>query len=59
MPRCIMGTVLRHGSDSQKQQYLPVTADGSLRLKAFGVKEPTSGKDTTALRTVAQRDVNQ
>ena len=54
-----MGNVLRHGSDSQKQQSLPVIADSSLRLQAFGVTEPTSGTDTTALLTVAQRDGNQ
>jgi alkylation response protein AidB-like acyl-CoA dehydrogenase len=51
-----MGTVLRHGSDAQKQQYLPGIADGSLRLQAFGVTEPTSGTDTLALKTTAQRD---
>jgi len=51
-----MGTVLRHGSDEQKQQYLPSVADGSLRLQAFGVTEPTSGTDTTSLRTTAKRD---
>ena len=51
-----MGTVLRHGSDAQKAQYLPAIADGSLRLQAFGVTEPTSGTDTTALRTTARRD---
>ena len=49
-----MGTVLRHGSDEQKQRYLPGIADGSLRLQAFGVTEPTSGTDTTALRTTAK-----
>lgn len=51
-----MGTVLRHGSDEQKKEYLPKIADGSLRLQAFGVTEPTSGTDTTSLRTVAVRD---
>jgi len=51
-----MGTVLRHGSDAQKQQYLPGIADGSLRLQAFGVTEPTSGTDTLALKTTAKRD---
>jgi len=51
-----MGTVLRHGSDAQKRQYLPRIADGSLRLQAFGVTEPTSGTDTLALRTTATRD---
>jgi acyl-CoA dehydrogenase len=51
-----MGTVLRHGSTEQKQKYLPRIADGSLRLQAFGVTEPTSGTDTLALRTQAIRD---
>ena len=51
-----MGTVLRHGSDAQKAQYLPKIAGGELRLQAFGVTEPTSGTDTTSLRTVAKRD---
>ncbi|MCP5084799.1 MAG: acyl-CoA/acyl-ACP dehydrogenase [Alphaproteobacteria bacterium] len=49
-----MGTVLRHGSEAQKQKYLPAIAEGSLRLQAFGVTEPTSGTDTTALRTTAK-----
>jgi len=52
----IMGTLLRHGSEDQKQQYLPHIASGALRLQAFGVTEPTSGTDTTALRTRAVRD---
>jgi alkylation response protein AidB-like acyl-CoA dehydrogenase len=51
-----MGTVLRHGSDAQKQQYLPSIADGSIRLQAFGVTEPTSGTDTLGLKTTAKRD---
>ena len=51
-----MGTLLRHGSQSQKQQYLPAIAHGELRLQAFGVTEPTSGTDTTALRTTARRE---
>jgi alkylation response protein AidB-like acyl-CoA dehydrogenase len=51
----IMGTLLRHGSDEQKQRYLPAIAAGELRLQAFGVTEPTSGTDTTALQTVAVR----
>lgn len=51
-----MGTLLRHGSDEQKQTYLPQIADGSLRLQAFGVTEPTSGTDTLALQTTARRD---
>ena len=49
-----MGTVLRHGSQDQKSRYLPGIAEGSLRLQAFGVTEPTSGTDTTALRTSAR-----
>ncbi len=51
-----MGTVLRHGSEAQKQEYLPKIADGSLRLQAFGVTEPTSGTDTLALKTTARRE---
>lgn len=54
-----MGTILRHGSQAQKEKYLPKIADGSLRLQAFGVTEPTSGTDTTALRTFASRDGDQ
>ncbi len=52
----IMGTILRHGSEAQKAEYLPQIADGSLRLQAFGVTEPSSGTDTTALRTTARRE---
>ena len=52
----VMGTVLRHGSEEQKQRYLPRVASGELRLQAFGVTEPTSGTDTTALRTTARRE---
>ena len=52
----VMGTVLRHGSAEQKQRYLPAIASGELRLQAFGVTEPTSGTDTTALRTTARRE---
>lgn len=48
-----MGTLLRHGSEAQKEKYLPDIAKGSLRLQAFAVTEPTSGTDTTALRTTA------
>ena len=48
-----MGTLLRHGSDDQKQTYLPKIASGELRLQAFGVTEPTSGTDTVALKTTA------
>ena len=52
----VMGTVLRHGSQAQKARYLPAIARGELRLQAFGVTEPTSGTDTTAIRTTARRD---
>ena len=52
----IMGTLLRHGSDEQKQEYLPRIANGELRLQAFGVTEPTTGTDTTQLKTMAVRD---
>jgi acyl-CoA dehydrogenase len=51
-----MGTLLRHGSDKQKQQYLPDIASGELRLQAFGVTEPDSGTDTTRIITRAVRD---
>jgi acyl-CoA dehydrogenase len=51
----IMGTLLRHGSPEQKRRYLPEIAAGSLRLQAFGVTEPTTGSDTTQLRTRAER----
>ena len=52
----VMGTVLRHGSDAQKAQYLPRVASGELRLQAFGVTEPTSGTDTLSLKTTAKLD---
>jgi acyl-CoA dehydrogenase len=51
----IMGTLLRHGSEEQKQRYLPSIASGKLRLQAFGVTEPTTGSDTTQLKTRAER----
>jgi alkylation response protein AidB-like acyl-CoA dehydrogenase len=51
-----MGTLLRHGNTQQKNQYLPAIAEGSLRLQAFGVTEPSSGTDTSRIRTVAVRD---
>jgi alkylation response protein AidB-like acyl-CoA dehydrogenase len=51
-----MGTLLRHGSEAQKQRYLPSIASGNLRLQAFGVTEPTSGTDTLNLRTTATRE---
>ncbi|MBL6750664.1 MAG: acyl-CoA/acyl-ACP dehydrogenase [Nevskia sp.] len=54
-----MGTILRHGSAEQKSRYLPGIASGELRLQAFGVTEPTSGTDTTSLRTFARRDGNR
>jgi alkylation response protein AidB-like acyl-CoA dehydrogenase len=50
-----MGTILRHGSDAQKERYLPAIASGELRLQAFGVTEPTVGSDTTHIQTTAER----
>jgi acyl-CoA dehydrogenase len=50
-----MGTILRHGSDTQKERYLPAIASGELRLQAFGVTEPTVGSDTTHIQTTAER----
>ena len=52
----VMGVVLRHGSEAQKQKYLPGIASGALRLQAFGVTEPTSGTDTASIKTFAKRD---
>jgi len=52
----VMGSVLRHGSEEQKRTYLPKIAAGELRLQSFGVTEPTTGTDTTSLKTFAQRD---
>jgi len=52
----IMGTLLRHGNDEQKSRYLPRIASGELRLQAFGVTEPTTGTDTTRLKTKAVRE---
>ena len=54
----IMGTLLRHGSEEQKRRYLPKIASGELRLQAFGVTEPTTGSDTTHLKTRAERRGN-
>jgi acyl-CoA dehydrogenase len=51
----VMGTILRHGSPEQKQQYLPLIAHGTLRLQAFGVTEPGAGSETTRIRTKAER----
>jgi len=53
-----MGTVLRHGNEAQKQKYLPGIASGGLRLQAFGVTEPTTGSDTTQLKTRADKKGN-
>ena len=52
----IMGALLRHGNEAQKRAYLPRIASGELRLQAFGVTEPTSGTDTTSLKTTAVRE---
>ena len=52
----IMGALLRHGSAAQKAKYLPAIASGELRLQAFGVTEPTSGTDTTSIKTFARRE---
>ena len=54
-----MGTVLRHGSEDQKQSFLPGIASGDLRLQAFGVTEPGSGTDTSALKTTARKQGDQ
>jgi acyl-CoA dehydrogenase len=51
----VMGTMLRHGSEEQKSDYLPKIASGELRLQAFGVTEPEAGTDTTRLGTTARR----
>jgi len=52
----VMGTLLRHGSAAQKQDYLPAIAAGEMRLQAFGVTEPSTGSDTTQIKTRAVRD---
>ena len=54
-----MGTVLRHGSEAQKQSFLPGIASGDLRLQAFGVTEPGSVTDTSALKTTARKQGDQ
>jgi acyl-CoA dehydrogenase len=51
-----MGTLLRHGSEEQKREYLPKIAGGDLRLQAFAVTEPEAGTDTTSIRTMARRE---
>jgi acyl-CoA dehydrogenase len=53
-----MGTLLKHGNEAQKQKYLPGIASGALRLQAFGVTEPTTGSDTTQLKTRAEKKGN-
>ncbi|MDQ7025020.1 MAG: acyl-CoA dehydrogenase family protein [Anaerolineae bacterium] len=55
----IMGTLLRHGSDVQKQKYLPPIAAGNLRLQSFAVTEPTTGTDTTKTKTFAEKRGNR
>ena len=52
----VMGSVLRHGNEAQKNRYLPEIASGKLRLQSFGFTEPTTGTDTTSLKTVAKKD---
>ncbi len=52
----IMGALLRHGNAEQKRKYLPGIASGELRLQAFGVTEPSSGTDTSSIKTFARRD---
>ena len=52
----VMGTLLRHGSEEQKERYLPSVASGALRLQAFAVTEPGAGTDTTRIETAAVRD---
>jgi acyl-CoA dehydrogenase len=54
----IMGTLLRYGSQAQKKKYLPAIASGKLRLQAFAVSEPTTGSDTTRIKTLADRQGN-
>ena len=54
-----MGTVLRHGSEAQKQSFLPGIASGDIRLQAFGVTEPGSGTDTSSLKTTARKQADQ
>lgn len=52
----VMGSVLRHGTDDQKANYLPKIANGELRLQSFGVTEPTTGSNTTSLKTTARKE---
>jgi acyl-CoA dehydrogenase len=53
-----MGTLLKHGSEEQKREYLPKIASGELRLQAFAVTEPEAGTDTTSIRTTARREAD-
>ena len=55
----VMGSILRHGSKAQKAKWLPRIANGELRMQSFGVTEPTTGSDTTSLKTTAVRKGNQ
>src|SRR4029079_7599121 len=55
----VMGTLLRHGSEAQKRRFLPAVADRTLRLQAFGGTEPTTGSDTTQVKTNAVRKGNR
>ena len=55
----VMGSVLKHGSEEQKRKYLPDIASGKLRLQSFAVTEPTTGTDTTSLKTSARREGDQ
>jgi len=52
----VMGTILRHGNEAQTKAYLPKVAAGELRLQAFAVTEPTSGSDTSSIKTFARRE---
>ncbi len=52
----VMGSLLRHGNDTQKTAYLPAIASGELRMQSFGVTEPTTGTDTTSMKTTAIRN---
>ena len=55
----VMGSVLRHGTEEQKRRYLPAVASGELRLQSFGVTEPSTGTDTTSLKTTAKKNGNK
>lgn len=55
----VMGSVLRHGTDAQKANYLPRIASGEIRLQSFGVTEPTTGSNTLSLKTTARKEGDQ